>query len=617
SHLLVDAVLSMKSLEGSNNFWATFDNWGWGEFYTYVELNDDTQFSSTDSKQFLDKHIGEENRKRAGLELIAQPIASIHTTTGILNEISPTRDQRILDFLQLIAAIIVFLAAINYVNLSTAKGIKRAKEVGIRKNLGATRGALTAQFALESMALNLLALAFAVTIIQIIQPWLINGIGEAFESSVFASDSSVYLSLIPIAIALLWSTFQPALVISNFSVIKVMKGKVSDNGNGKFYRNVSVGIQFAVSLILMITTYVIYEQIRYFQNYNLGINIDQKIIVNKPKEQVDNYLEKAITFRNSLESLAAVQNVSASGSVPAHGFNWATNSMRRVDKPAERVGEYGINVTYIDEEYVEIYQPEVLLGSTSINDFSNEKKAVINESALNPLEIESLEQAIGMKVTNDGKDEFEIIGVIKNYQHTSLLMESRPAIFIFENNPQYFTIQYNLGNQGLARTNQLITDINKLYNAAFGSVNFEYAFLDEKFAEEYRYESFLANIIISFTGVSILLAGMGLFGLSFFNMERKTKEVGIRKTLGASTVSLFKVNFTPIFKLFIMASIFAIPLAMLISTKWLEDYTNKIDLNIIYFIIPAGILLVVMLFTVSYHLLKLNNVNPVESLRYE
>lgn len=616
THFPVNILFSMESIANSENDWAKFDNLGWNEFYVYVELVDGGMVTQEASNEFLDKYIGAENRERAGLEVRFQPISEIHSTSGIMHEYLPTRDQRILNFLMVIAVFIMFLACINFVNLATAKGLKRAKEVGVRKNMGASRSNLILQFTLESLIINLLAVLLSITIIQLVKPLLIDGLGGAFEISFWRNKTIISYTLIPVVFAMLWAAIQPAFIISSFSMIKILKGNVADYGKGKVYRKLSVSIQFAVSLVLMISSYVVYQQITLFQNQDLGIDINQKLIVHRPQENVDNYVTKALTFREELKSFASVADVSISGSVPAHGFNWSTNNMRRADREGDRVGEYGINVTYIDNNYVNVFKAKLLAGVSTVNEASNDIKAIISKKALVPLEISTVEEAVGMKVVN-GDMNIEIVGVVDDYQHNSLRTLSQPIIFLFQDNPQHITIDYNTGADPSGVTKKLLADVEIAYKAQFPGTNFDYTFLDQKFAEQYAYEVFFSRVIVAFTGLALLLAVLGLFGLSLFNLERKTKEVGIRKILGATLMSLFVINVKPFVKIFIISSIIALPLTLYLANQWLADFTYKIELSWLIFVIPIAGLLLVMLLTVSYHIIQLGRKNPVDSLRYE
>ena len=616
THLPVDIVFSMRTLEGSELPWATYDNWGWMEFYTYISLEKGTKISQNGLNAFLNKHIGEENRKRAGLELKLQPITAIHTDAELMYGYEPVRDARIMTFLKIVGAFVLFMACINYVNLSGAIGLKRAKEVGVRKNLGASRWELIRQFSAESLLIIVLAIILAMTMIQLAWPFLAEGMGGAFTISLWSEPKLLLMALIPVFTGIFWTIVQPALIMSAFPMVAVLKGNITNFGKGKRYRKGSVIIQFAISLVLMITSFVIYRQINFLQNKDIGVNVAHKLIIDKPQENIDNLIEKADVLKQKLKSLSLVENVSYSGRVPSKGYNYSTNNLHQVSKGPNEVGEFGVNVTYIDNEYINVYQPKLLAGVGKYEGYENSNKVILNEKALIPLFFSSPEEAVG-KMISDGENEYEIIGVIENYLHTSVKEESRPVMYRLDKNPQHFTIAYNAGSQPLQATKQILREAKKYYEEVFPDTNFNYTFLDEAFAAQFRYEVFFGRLVLIFTMLAIFIAALGLFGLSMFNVESKTKEVGIRKTLGASQVNLFVTNLKPFLWLLLGAAIIAVPISYYVSAYWLQDYPHKINLGIFSFIIPIVLLALITLITVSYHVIKLNKVNPVESLRYE
>ncbi|MTI21420.1 ABC transporter permease [Fulvivirga sp. RKSG066] len=614
THLPVRVVMSMNTIANNDQFWARFDNWGWMDFYTYVELHEDVELPQTQLNAFLDKHIGRENRERGGLELQLQPLSAIHLSPDVQYNYRTARDPRVIFFLQIVSIFVLLMACINYVNLAGARGLKRAREVGVRKNLGASRFDLIKQFSLESLVINLLACVLALTVTQLLWPVLGQRIGGAFTQPV--TNLANPTIIIVLGTALIWTIIQPSVVIASFPAISSLKGNMSNFGIGKTYRKASVVVQFAVSLTLLITSLVIYQQISFFQNHELGIDIDQKLIIHRPKESVEEYGTKALTFKNQVQHLAMAQVVSISGSVPTKGYNYSTNSLYQERLGPNEVGEYGVNITYIDNDFMELYDAKLIAGESSFEAVSGITKAIINKKALDPLLFENPEQAIGAIIIN-GEERYEIIGVIDDYQHNSIKQVGQPVLYILENNAQYFTVAYSTGDQPLEATGQILREVQDLYDQTFPDTNFNYTFLDEAFAAQYRYEVFFSQIILVFTSLAMLLAILGLFGLSLYNMERKTKEVGIRKTLGASALSLFVSNTRPFVRLIFVASLMAVPISYWLMERWLSDYTFRIDLQIWSFAIPVLGLMAVALFTISYHLLKLQNTNPVESLRYE
>ncbi|MEM8568180.1 MAG: ABC transporter permease, partial [Bacteroidota bacterium] len=382
SHFRMDALISLKSIENNNSFWAKLDNWGWNDFYTYVQLKAGTMISDASMIDFLDKYIGEEYRLSTNLEVFFQPIEDIHLSTDYGNEYGHNRNAITVYFLLIVGLIILLMAIINYVNLVTAKGFQRAKEVGVRKNLGASKGQLIGQFSLEALIVNIAAFLLAVTTVQLSMPILSKYIGGAFNLPLFSNPLVLGTALIPVFAGTIWSAVQPSLLIAAFSMNDILKGKVSNYGKGLVYRKGSVVVQFVLSLALMITNYIIYQQVSYFQNKDLGINIDQVVVVERPKQNTDDYGDRAQSFKSTLASYNQITAVSATGSIPSGGFNWSTSNLKRTDKSTANETDQGISITYIDNEFYDVFEPEVIAGKSEYMGEDLALRALINESAL-------------------------------------------------------------------------------------------------------------------------------------------------------------------------------------------------------------------------------------------
>ncbi|MEO0554486.1 MAG: ABC transporter permease [Bacteroidota bacterium] len=616
SHLRMDALISLKSIENNDSFWAKLDNWGWNDFYTYAKLKPGTSISESSVVDFLDKYIGEEARLNSNLEVFFQPIADIHLSTDLGNEYGHNRSAISVYFLLLVGIIILLMAVINYINLVTAKGFQRAKEVGIRKNLGANKGQLVSQFSFEALFVNLTAFLIAITAVQLSMPFLSASIGGAYKEPLFSNITVLLIAFIPVSIGILWSAVQPSLLIAAFSMNDILKGKVSNYGKGLLYRKGSVVVQFVLSLALMITSFIIYKQVAYFQNKDLGINVDQVIVVERPKKNVKQYDDRAQSFKDKLISYVQVEAVSASGSIPSGGFNWSTSSLKRTDKSQAGESEQGISITYIDNAYYDVYQPEIVAGSAQYKGEDTSLKALINESALAPLKFESADEAID-KVVSTSEISIKIIGVIKNYNHRSLKVNVEPALYLLNNNPNYFSIRYNTGNDPLASTKKVLDVVQREYKQAFPDNLYQYEFLDDRFERQYKSETDFGWVMLIFTLLGIFLAALGLFSLSAYNLSQRTKEVGVRKVLGANTISLLLSLALDFIKLIGIALLIAVPLAYYLGQQWLDEFANKIDFTFGIFLLPILALVFITLSTTAYHMMKLARINPVDSLRYE
>ncbi|MEM7108381.1 MAG: ABC transporter permease [Bacteroidota bacterium] len=616
SHFRMDALISLKSIESNNSFWAKFDNWGWSDFYTYAKLRPGTRVSDQSMIDFLDKYIGEEFRLSTNLEVFFQPVEEIHLSTDYGNEYGQNRNALSVYFLLIVGLIILLMAIINYVNLVTAKGFQRAKEVGVRKNLGASKGQLIGQFSLEAFMVNVAAFLLAVTTVQLSMPLLSEYIGGAFTQPLFSNPLVLGAALIPVFIGVVWSAVQPSLLIAAFSMTDIVKGKVSNYGKGLVYRKGSVVVQFVLSLALMTTSYIIYQQVAYFQNKDLGINIEQVIVVERPRQNTEEYGARAQSFKNALTAYSQISAVSASGSIPSGGFNWSTGDLKRTDKSSSNEMDQGISITYIDNEFYEVFEPEIMAGQSKYMGEDLALRALINEAALGPLMFDSPEEALGKTVASDGLT-VKIIGVIKDYNHRSLKISVEPALYLFDTNANFFSVRYNTGDDPTASTKEVLQIIEKEFETIFPDNLFQYEFLDDRFANQYQSEMNFGWVMLLFTVLGIFLAALGLFSLSAYNLSQRTKEVGIRKVLGANTISLLWNLSLDFLKLIFLALLVAVPTAYYLGEKWLEEFTNKISFSITTFLWPIVALMVITLITTAYHMLKLAKTNPVDSLRYE
>lgn len=613
-----DFVISMITLEKNNNgrFWATFDNWGWFDFYTFVRLSPGAGISDEQKVAFLDKYIGKEERQQAQIRVELQPIKDIRLDASLANELSVTKDRNVITFLLVVALFILTMACINYINLTTAKGFERAKEIGVRKNLGATRRNIVGQFSLEALIVNLSALFVAITTVQLIQPLLAQTIGGAFQISVWANPGIFLMGLIPFIIGLVWSVLQPAWLISSFSMVAILKGKVLNQGKGVIYRKGGVIFQFAISLTLMISSFIIYSQVSFLQNKDLGMNIDHLLVVERPMQQVDNYDKRAINFKSVLNEHSLVENVSISGGVPARGYNYAVNGFyKKGDQPSEK-SDNGIWITFIDNAFVDTYNIQLLAGTRAYEGNDTIPRALINESALRPLNLLTAEEAVGITIVN-GNDAFMIIGVLKDYNYSTVKTNYQPTLYRIQQNANYFTVKYNSGDSPLKSTERIIKHVEQAYHEVFPENTFNYFFMDEEFEKNYKSEFNFGRIMLIFTSLAILLACLGLFGLSLFNLSRKTKEMGVRKVLGASSSSLLVHSSMDFIKLIVLAALPALPIAFYLSEQWLADYPFKIDISWVSFAIPTIGLMIISLLTTAYHMIRLSSANPVDSLRYE
>jgi len=617
THMPFEIVLSLSSIvrNNSNNPWATVDNWGWNPFYTYVLMSSGNTIGQDEFNTLIDQLFGGELREESGMAFQIQDIESIHLKSDLSNEYQENGNARTVYLLGLVALLILSIACINYINLSSAKGLERVKEIGVRKNFGASRRQLISQFIVEALVICVFSLLLAITLIQGLETFLVSFILDVTLGDVFTSPVALLITIVPLAVGIGWVVLQPAWLISSFSLVDMTKGKMSGAGLKRGYIRWSVILQFGISMILLISCYIIYSQVSYMQNKPLGINVDQVLVVERPLGSVTHYEQKAQSFKNELASRANIDIVSTTASIPSQGYNWSTNGFYKKGE-SKADNSQSMNVTYVDNNFTKIYDIKIVAGKGSSAGEAF-KSILLNRSAAEVIGFANLEEAIGT-VLIQNNEEYIIKGIIDDYNHRSIKISFEPTVFILDNQiANYFSIRFNTEKQSLSEVKSMLDLTKSIYLEIFPDQTFGYFFLDEAFAAKYKSELEFGWIILTFSLLAVILACLGLFGLSLFSISKRTKEIGIRKTLGASVQSLLVYLFKDYALLMFVAMIPSVPAAYYLVSEWLHEYPFRIELNASHFLLPALALFVIALGTASYHVFKLTNTNPVDSLKYE
>ena len=615
SHIHANALVSLPTLNlyNKNSFWATLDNWGWNDFYTYVKLHSVPGDGLVND--LIDINLGSDFREQQQISLAFQPVAEIHTTSNLVAEFMPNNDSRTLNYLLVMAVFILLIATVNYVNLTSARGLQRSREECLRKNLGATRGQFIGQFNLEAMVLLAFSLILSITLYQILRPVAVQQLGPAFQTSWKWNDLLILMVFfIPV---FMWSVLQPSWLLSAVSVIDAINGKIKTTRRGTVLRNGSILLQMIVSILLIFSSIFVYKQINFLQNSELGMNIDHLLVVQRPQEGVEDYGARAKSYSEVLKSIGVVENVTASGAVPGKGFNWSTSSLQVKGKEIEQVWPRpGFSVTYVDNDFVDTYQIGVLAGEGRYTGLDSIPRLILNQMAVNSLGLHTADAVPGLRLMN-GDNEFEVAGVIDDYYHNTKKSQITPTVLLLSENPNFFTIRYNGGGDPLSTTTKLLSDVEELYFKYFPETTFQYFFMDELFEQQYQSEVKFGVLVAIFCSMAVFLSCIGLVGLSTFTLERRRKEMGIRKVLGASTSGLLGFLSADIVKMVVLSSLIAMPLAYYMASEWLKDYPYKDTTDWWQFVLPFIILLSLALFSVSAQILKLSKTNPVDSIRYE
>jgi putative ABC transport system permease protein len=617
SHLQFNALLSMSTLNHTDNYWAKLSNWNWTTFYTYVLLTPGTDPQQLAGKfpEFVKKMGADEKSK-----LALQRMPGIHLYSNLPAEAGVNGNIKMVYFLTTIAFFILVIAWVNYINLSTARAIDRAKEVGIRKVSGSSRWQLMGQFLLEAILLNGMAIILAVTMVQLFQP-LFNGLTGKPLSILLLGTHFIWAGLLLVfAIGAFLSGAYPAFVLASFKPVQVLKGRFLGTMRGVVLRKALVVFQFAASVALITGTFTVYSQLMYMRNKDLGMNISQLLVVKAPavRGEEKEYTRDVKVYKTTMSQYPAVSGVTASQSIPGRGYNWSSTGFRQQSREVNNVQKY--NVFYVNNDFFATYQIKLLAGNSfspaSPMDGEN-KQIIINEKALKQLGFASPQEAINQTLYNGDTKEGRIIGVIEAYHHESL-KESIEAMVVFRSDwAGYFTLRIQPGEESVQNIAQTIEIAKKKYESLFPGNPFEYFFLDDLFNQKYQADKQFGQVFGLFAVLAIVVACLGLFGLASFTITQRTKEIGIRKVLGASEKGILLLLSRDFAKLVLLSNMIAWPVAYLGMKQWLQNYPYSINLHPWLFIVPALLILLIALLTISVQTIKTAKSNPVVSLRNE
>ena len=621
SHFKFDFLVSYETL---NNQTRNEDGsassetaWGWYDFNTYVLLQPGTDPLEFDKKfaAHLQEERGEDFEKyNFKAEFPLQPITDIHLYSNLLQESEPDEqgDGRAVSFLTIIAFFILLIAWINYVNLSTARSIERSREVGVRKTLGATPRQLIYQFLMESLVLNLLSLIIALGIVVLGIKYF-NQLTDSSLNLVFLSDRNFWLTLFGVLIVgSIVSGLYPAFVLSSFKPVSVFRGNLSFGTSGNTLRRMLVVFQFAASVTLIASTIIVYQQLAHLNNINLGFNMTETLVVKGPAVfGVDSLFPSTNeSFKNELLKLPQVSAVSGASNVPGDEIFW-TNGIKRHEEPDDKFNTiYNVGVDY---SYFPTYQIKLTTGRNYLKAHSMDTAALIlNEAATRLIGFSSPEEALNKKVTFWGRPK-TIIGVVQDYNQMSAKTEVAPIAFpLSPASSTYYTLKLS-GKEYQSTFNS----VQSTYDAFFPGNPFDYFFLDEFFNRQYDNDRTFSRVFILFAFFAIIVACLGLFGLSSFTILKRSKEIGIRKILGAGIPSIVQLLSKEFITLILVANLVAWPIIYFIMNRWLDNFASRISPGIWTFLVSGLLVILVAMITVSYKIMATALTNPVDAIRNE
>jgi len=610
SHIDPNFFLSMEN-DDIGNAVKNWTNWATNNiFYTYVKVlpGIDSQAFEEHLNEFYTKN-GAADLKAQGVEksLFIQPVKDIYLHSGLEYELGKTGNITSLYIFGSVAGFILFIACINFMNLATARSEKRSKEVGIRKLMGANRSALISQFLGESLIVAMIALVFAILLASILLPFFNQMAGKELE--LYQRISPIVAILILAIIAGLVAGIYPAFFLSSFTPATVLKGKFKGKLSGISLRKVLVVFQFAISSVLILMVFVIKNQMNFIQTQDLGFEKEQQLVI--PLQSTD-ATEKYNVMKSELLKNSTFKSVTVATTYP--GIE-SIESMLFYAEGKSTEDVVNVTLSNVGDDFIETLGFTLKEGKSFTADVTSDLPMIIlNESAVKDLGY-LVSDAVGRKIHFEWRSEIstlEIVGVVKDFNFQSLHNEIMPYGFIKAPKGGHLIANFQGGN-----VNDALTASESVWKKSGIVDPFVYSFIDLDFQRNYEKEERTAKMIISFALLALFIACLGLFGLTAFMAEQRTKEIGIRKTMGASEWSIIKLLSGDFGKTVLIAIVISIPLSAYLASNWLQNFAFHINLEWWYFALAGIVSLMIAMITVSFQSIKASLMNPVKSLKSE
>jgi putative ABC transport system permease protein len=615
SHFHYDMFASLTSWGGSerNTYWVS------NNFYTYILLKQGASASGLQKKlpEFAKKYAGPQLQQLLGItydeaanrgyvyEFNMQPLLDIHLNSHLDYEIEPNSDVRYVYIFSIIAVFILLIACINFMNLTTARSSTRSKEVGIRKVLGSNRTKLINQFLTESILLAFFAVLIAIVLVEIFLPAFSHLSDKDLQTSYFDNFLAVPALIITILIVGFLAGSYPAFFLSSFQPVKVLKGKTNES-NRNWLRSGLVVFQFAITIVLFVCTFIVANQMKFIQEKKLGFDKEHVLVIQRAWALED----QTQAFKDELLQNSNIVSSSNTDNLPGRIFGQTV--FKPEDAPLSQ--QYPLAIMSTDYDFSKTLRLELLTGRFFSRESTTDSTAIIlNESAVKFMELtDPIGKRIVLADDNQGRF-YTIVGVLKDFHYESLHQRIRPlAIFLNSGQTAYLPVRVNPGN--ISKT---ISFIESQWKKFVPGKPFEFFFLDEDFNRLYQSEQKTGLIFTTFSVLAILIACLGLFGLTAFTVERRIKEIGIRKVLGASISTIVFLISKEFLKWVLISNLIAWPVAYYFMNNWLENFAYRTNITLWAFIFSGIIALIIALLTVSSQTIKAATANPVRSLRYE
>ncbi|RRQ50391.1 ABC transporter permease [Maribacter algicola] len=607
SHFSFDVLMSMSSFYQTRP--EIFDSWGYVDFYTYflVDENFDQQAFQSKIPAFLESNRPEEYDEYF-YDLSFEPLSEAYLQSEAARQPGITGSLSNIYIFAIIGLFILIIACINFMNLATARSLERAKEVGIRKVIGANKKGLVYQFLGESLTMVFLASVLGIALVFLCLPAMRTITGKPFLTEEIFDSSTVLLYAGMAFIIGLLSGSYPAFVLSSFKPSSVLKGVFRTSQNGNRLRKGLVIFQFSLSIALIASTVIVYFQLGFMLDKNLGFDREQQLVIdfNWDGEVLDN-ME---TIKSEFMELPEVVSVAGSRTVPGSHFPAAGTSIQTQEGQMKNFDPF---LYEIDFDFIPHYEIEVVAGRPYSREFVTDstQAMVVNEAAAKSFGYADPQKIVGKRFEQWGR-EGTIIGVVKDFNYLSLHQKVAPLTMRYSQYGKYLSLKVKSDN-----IQQAISNIENKWAELAPHRPFLYSFLDQSFNQQYEADFKFKNLFTIFSFLAILIACLGLLGLATYSAVQRTKEIGVRKVLGAEVSSIALLLSKDFLKLVLLAILIATPFSWYAMNKWLNDYAYQIDIQWWVFALSGGIALAIAIATVSFQAIKAARANPVKSLRTE
>ncbi|HEY0656581.1 MAG TPA: ABC transporter permease, partial [Chryseosolibacter sp.] len=579
SHIKFDFLISYETI----NAWTENQSeisWNWYDFYSFVLLKPGTDVKTLQAKwdDYLAKARAEEwNKQNRKQEFILRPLTEIHLYSNLLYETSPQdlRDGDAVYALSVIAVFILLIAWVNYINLATARSFKRANEVGVRKVVGAAKGQLIGQFLTESFLLNITAAILSLALVRVLWAPFSELTGWQIPLNYMLAKEFWMMVVVLFFVGALLSGFYPPIVLSSFKPVVVLKGKITKSTAGNYLRKGLVVFQFAASVFLISGSLIVYDQLEYMKNKDLGIDIKEMIIVEGPSVTDSLYESKYKSFKTEVLRISGVKGLTASTSIPGEENYWTTGIQRINGGPED---SNIVTTMAMDHDYVPQFNIAIKAGRNFSEAFNDKKSILINEALAKELEFTTPEQAIGQMVRHGG-DTVEIVGVLADYHQMSLRAKVIPHAYRLSTASSYFSIKVETKDY-----REVISKIEVPWKSFFPGNPLDYFFLDQFFNKQYDRDNRFSEVFTIFTVIAIVIASLGLVGLASFMAIQRTREIGIRKVLGSSVPNVILLLSKGFMQPVAIAILLALPLCWWLMSQWLHSFPYHTDVNPVVFL---------------------------------